>query len=119
MWNQSVMELGALACTAKSPLCAHCPVADDCAFLAAGLPGLGERRTRPRQRFQGTDRQVRGIVLDALRKASAASEGASVLERATLEPLWKDHAQLDRCVASLDEDGLIEIEPDGSLRLPR
>lgn len=73
----------------------------------------------PRQRFQGTDRQVRGIVLDALRKASAASEGASVLERATLESLWKDHVQLDRCVASLDEDGLIEIEPDGSLRLPQ
>lgn len=119
MWNQSVMELGALVCTAKNPLCAHCPVADDCAFLAAGLPGLGERRTRPRQRFQGTDRQVRGIVLDALRKASAASEGASVLERATLESLWKDHVQLDRCVASLDEDGLIEIEPDGSLRLPQ
>nr|WP_051922713.1 A/G-specific adenine glycosylase [Bifidobacterium stellenboschense] len=169
-WNQSVMELGALVCTAKSPLCDHCPVHDDCAFLAAGRPGLGERRTRPRQRFQGTDRQVRGIVLDALRKLPAASgssaapersavsgssvtsesstmsgspvtselsdvssssvvssssasepsgERASVLERATVETLWKDHAQLDRCVASLDEDGLIEILPGGAIRLPR
>ncbi len=120
VWNQSVMELGALVCTAKNPLCAHCPVAGDCMFLAAGRPGLGERRTRPRQRFQGTDRQVRGIVLDALRKAPGVSgEGASVLERATVESLWKDRDQLDRCVASLDEDGLIEIAPDGSLRLPQ
>ena len=56
------MELGAVICTAKSPLCDTCPIADDCAFLKAGRPGLGERRTRPRQRFQGTDRQVRGLV---------------------------------------------------------
>ena len=68
-WNQSVMELGAVICTAKSPLCDTCPIADDCAFLKAGRPGLGERRTRPRQRFQGTDRQVRGLVLAALREA--------------------------------------------------
>ncbi|NEG55833.1 A/G-specific adenine glycosylase [Bifidobacterium platyrrhinorum] len=114
-WNQSVMELGALVCTAKSPLCDHCPVRDDCAFLAAGRPGLGQRRTRPRQRFQGTDRQVRGIVLDALRRLP---EGENALERATIETLWKDHAQLDRCVAGLDEDGLIEMLPGGSVRLP-
>lgn len=40
-WNQSVMELGAVICTAKSPLCEICPIADDCAFLKAGRPGLG------------------------------------------------------------------------------
>ena len=144
------MELGAVVCTAKNPLCDHCPVRDDCAFLAAGRPGLGERRTRPRQRFQGTDRQVRGIVLDALRRAAAAPDGSgaadgvlssdgaaggvaaggvaagggafgsggTVLERASVEALWRDRAQLDRCVASLDEDGLIEILPGGAIRLP-
>lgn len=72
-WNQSVMELGAVICTAKSPLCDTCPIADDCAFLKAGRPGLGERRTRPRQRFQGTDRQVRGLVLAALRELPAGA----------------------------------------------
>ncbi|KAB8292622.1 A/G-specific adenine glycosylase [Bifidobacterium avesanii] len=122
-WNQAVMELGALVCTAKAPACDVCPVAHRCAFLAAGRPGLGERRTRPRQRFQGTDRQVRGIVLDALRKLPGdvrggnAGAGAS-LPRVQVERLWKDRAQLDACIASLDEDGLIEIQPDGSLRLP-
>ncbi|NMN00514.1 adenine glycosylase [Bifidobacterium sp. DSM 109958] len=116
LWNQSVMELGALVCTAKAPACDACPVADCCAFLAAGRPGLGERRTRPRQRFAGTDRQVRGIVLDALRHLPPE---ATTLDRAAARALWKDRAQLDACIASLDDDGLIEMLPDGSLRLPR
>lgn len=123
------MELGALVCTAKNPLCEQCPVSADCAFLAAGRPGLGERRTRPRQRFQGTDRQVRGIVLKALRELPAGSVGsgdsadsadsAESLPRERVESLWKDRVQLDACIAGLDEDGLIEILPDGALRLPR
>ncbi|NEG89760.1 A/G-specific adenine glycosylase [Bifidobacterium aerophilum] len=115
-WNQSVMELGATVCTAKRPLCDVCPVAEHCAFLAAGRPGLGERRTRPRQRFAGTDRQVRGIVLDALR---GLPDGQSVLERSRIESLWADHVQLDQCIASLDEDGLIDMLPDGGVRLPQ
>ena len=119
VWNQAVMELGALVCTAKAPLCGQCPVSACCAFLAAGRPGLGERRTRPRQRFQGTDRQVRGIVLDALRKLPAGASVPAALPREAVERLWQDRAQLDACIASLDEDGLIEILPDGSLRLPR
>ncbi|RSX53425.1 adenine glycosylase [Bifidobacterium goeldii] len=115
-WNQSVMELGATVCTAKNPLCDSCPVRDDCAFLAAGRPGLGERHTRPRQRFAGTDRQVRGLVLNALRTLPA---NAPVLPREQVEALWSDHVQLDQCVASLDNDGLIEMLPDGGVRLPR
>lgn len=127
LWNQSIMELGALVCTAKTPLCDACPVAHVCAFLEAGRPGLGERRTRPRQRFAGTDRQVRGIVLNALRALNAPSDAsgvaadgtASSLDRATVRALWPDAVQLDACIASLDEDGLIDMLPDGSIALPR
>lgn len=115
VWNEAVMELGALVCTAKSPDCAACPLASRCAFLAAGRPGLGQRRTRPRQRFVGTNRQVRGIILAALR---ALPEDAPLLSRAHVRALWADRAQLDACVASLDEDGLIEIVGDEGIRLP-
>lgn len=115
VWNEAVMELGALVCTAKSPACETCPVASVCAFLAAGRPGLGQRRTRPRQRFAGTNRQVRGIVLAALRALPA---DAPVLSRARVASLWPDQTQLDACVASLDEDGLIEIIGDEGIRLP-
>ena len=115
VWNQSVMELGAIVCTAKSPLCEACPVSSRCVFLRDGRPGLGERRTRPRQRFQGTDRQVRGLVMNALRNLP---EGEIAVDRKSLERLWNDHIQLDRCIASLDEDGLIEILPNADVRLP-
>lgn len=115
LWNQSVMELGALVCTAKTPLCDHCPLAGQCAFLSAGRPGLGEKRTRPRQRFQGTDRQVRGLVLAALRELPAGES----LPWAQVEHLWSDQAQLEACVASLDDDGLIEIMAHRRLRLPQ
>ena len=39
IWNQSVMELGALVCTAKNPLCDQCPIGEHCAFLAVAAPG--------------------------------------------------------------------------------
>lgn len=130
IWNQAVMELGATVCTAKAPQCGDCPLRGECAFLAAGLPGLGERRTRPRQRFQGTDRQVRGIILNALRQAAAQAVHGVVggrletgvpgaVPRSQIERLWPDHVQLDACIASLDEDGLLDMLPDGSLRLPQ
>ena len=113
-WNQAVMELGATVCVARKPACDICPLAGHCRFLKAGLPGLGSGRTRPRQRFAGTDRQIRGSILQALRQAS----GAPVF-RQDLKPLCDDEIRLDRCIASLDEDGLLEIGQDGSLSLPQ
>ena len=113
-WNQAVMELGATVCIARKPACDICPLAGHCRFLKDGLPGLGAGRTRPRQRFAGTDRQVRGAILQALRQASGAP-----VPRKDLKPLCKDEIRLDRCIASLDEDGLLEIGQDGSLSLPK
>lgn len=36
MFNQAMMELGALVCTPKNPLCASCPLVQDCAARKAG-----------------------------------------------------------------------------------
>ncbi len=62
-WNQALMELGALRCTARRPLCETCPVADGCRARAgireAGikvrgleslLPGTGSGETAPSPR---------------------------------------------------------------------
>lgn len=56
---------------------------------------------------------MRGLVLNALR---GLPDGETVLDRKSVERLWKDHVQLDKCIASLDEDGLIEILPGGGVR---
>ena len=38
-WNQAVMELGALVCVPKSPLCGECPLANHCMARAEGTQG--------------------------------------------------------------------------------
>lgn len=70
-FSAALMELGALVCTAKNPDCAACPIKESCAWQLAGCPEPSEEeatRARKRvQKFVGTDRQVRGLLLDVLR----------------------------------------------------
>jgi len=101
-FSAALMELGATVCTARRPLCEPCPVRVDCAWLAAGRPAY-DGPARPVQRFAGTDRQVRGRLLDVLRAAPGP------VGRAALDAAWDDSAQRDRCLFSLLEDGLVEL----------
>jgi A/G-specific adenine glycosylase len=95
------MELGAVVCTARSPRCADCPLAAECAWRAAGaVPAQGPSR-RP-QGYAGTDRQVRGLLLAVLREA----EGPVPLPR--LDSVWPDATQRARALAALVTDGLVE-----------
>ena len=110
-WNQAVMELGALVCTARSPRCEQCPLADGgCAWLAAGAPPA-DVDTRRRQRFEGTDRQLRGQIMAVLREHG----GADAQRLHGLDPA--DPPRVARCVDSLLDDALAVREGDG-LRLP-
>lgn len=123
VWNQSIMEIGATLCTAQSPQCDTCPLQRWCRFKAAGFPGLGARRTRQQQRFVGTNRQVRGIILQALRKAHSSQISSQhtqqhSLQRNEINALWSNQAQLGECIASLDNDGLIVVLEDGTVALP-
>jgi A/G-specific adenine glycosylase len=112
-WSVAVMELGALVCTAASPRCAACPVARECAWLAAGRPGEPPEAARRRiQRYDGTDRQCRGRLLAVLRDS-----GAPVL-RADFDAVWAGQAQLARALDSLVADGLVDPLPDGRYALP-
>ena len=111
-WNVAVMELGALVCRARSPRCEHCPVLDLCAWVAGGRPAH-EGPPRRGQAWHGTDRQVRGAVLQLLR------ESPGPVARASIEPAGAHPEQVERCVASLIEDGLLEPAGRDRLRLPR
>ena len=82
-----------------------------CAGRAAGYPA-DDRPARPVQRYAGTDRQVRGKLLDVLR----ASTGPVM--RAELDVVWlTDTGQRDRCLDSLLIDGLVEQTSDGRFAL--
>lgn len=120
LWNQGIMELGATVCTSTSPQCEICPFRDLCRWRRAGYPGMGTKPTRKTQKWKGTNRQVRGIVLNALRSKALELTGvAPSLSADELAQLWPDRGQLQECVVALDNDGLIEILSDGSVAFPR
>jgi A/G-specific adenine glycosylase len=106
----AAMELGALVCTARQPRCSACPVADMCAWRLAGRPPYRGPAHRG-QRYTGTDRYVRGLLLAILREA------ADVVEPATLDAVWPDAAQRLRALDGLVGDGLVE-PVIGGYRLP-
>ena len=111
-WAAASMELGALVCTAKSPRCADCPVAELCAWRKAGRP----EHTGPARRGQtyaGTDRQCRGALLAVLRATSAPVEADALFAAWTA-----DEEQRGRALRSLLEDGLTLRTEDGRYRLP-
>jgi len=107
LWAASSMELGAVVCTARAAHCEQCPIQTLCAWRAAGYPADEHAETRTTQKFTGTDRQVRGKVMKLLRDAHGP------VLRAQIDLVWPDQAQLERCVASLIEDGL--AQQDGEL----
>ena len=109
--SAALMELGQTVCTVRSPDCDHCPISHDCAWQAAGCPEYAGPAKKV-QRFAGTDRQVRGRLLDVLRDTSGP------VERAALDRAWSDDAQRDRCLDSLLVDGLAEQTDDGRFALP-
>jgi len=107
----ALMELGALVCTARTPRCGECPISAHCAWLAAGSPEYSGARVRP-QRFTGTDRQVRGLLMDVVRAATGPVDAGA------LDINWPDPAQVQRALDSLVADGLIDPLPDGRFALP-
>lgn len=112
LWNQAIMELGALVCTKRTPSCASCPVRESCRWQGRGPdPAEGSAAVGRRQsRFEGSDRQLRGRLIDALR----AGPRPRVEMRSWLAA--DDAARGERVVAGLLGDGLIE-DHDGELRL--
>jgi len=111
-WNIAVMELGALVCTARSPRCEDCPVAEVCAWRTAGYPADAHAARRRTQGFAGTDRQARGRLMAALRDA------VEPLAETEL-PDWGEKSQRDRALAGLLADGLIAVTgPQPRYQLP-
>jgi A/G-specific adenine glycosylase len=133
-WNQAIMELGALICTAAAPACWRCPVQAHCAAYAAWRSAdeqafgngqtielqrrrkVAERRESP---YAGSNRFYRGRVIEALRGLPA---GATIalrdLGRQIKQGFGDDELPwLREIVAGLARDGLLALE-DEAARLP-
>jgi A/G-specific adenine glycosylase len=112
IFNSAAMELGAVVCTARAPRCDSCPIADQCAWRAAGYPPYEGVRRAVQKKYEGSDRQVRGILLGALR----SREG--VLAEREIRDLWPDALQRSRALDGLLADGLLVGTPETGYRLP-
>lgn len=99
-----------MICTARSPRCAGCPVEPICAWRASGQAAPAGP-TRRSQRYAGTDRQVRGLLMAVLREATGP------VPRQRLDQVWTDDVQRSRALAGLVTDGLVEPVGEASFRL--
>src|SRR3954470_24753696 len=95
--GQALMELGAVVCRARDAACARCPVSEWCASAGA-VEVVARARSddgRPRERFEDSNRWVRGRVVEALATGGALPDGIA-------------RERLDRAVEGLIRDGLVE-----------
>ena len=110
-WNVALMELGALVCKARGPRCEACPLIDSCAWVAAGRPAH-DGPPRRGQGYEGTDRKVRGDLVQRLR------DGRDPLHRSAFDDIDPDPQRVDRLLDALVDEGLVQPLEDDRFRLP-
>jgi A/G-specific adenine glycosylase len=114
-WGQAVFDLGALVCTKRAPSCGRCPIATSCRWAVAGWaspdPVAGSAGiSGPQATFEGSDRQGRGRLVDALRSGSVGADELGAITG------W-DVERTARVAATLVRDGLAVLDGD-RYRLP-
>jgi A/G-specific adenine glycosylase len=110
MWAAATMELGALICTAKNPKCGQCPLANQCIWRSLDYP-LSDQPKRT-QSWHGTDRQCRGVIVQALRENPA-------LSKKEIMQLWDVPSQVEKALLTLLEDGLVVAQKRERFSLPQ
>ncbi len=103
-FNAGMMEIGAIVC-ARKPRCGECPLADTCAWRAAGYPPGEPARRQPR--FEGSDRQLRGRVMAELRASDIPVGDDEIVG------VVPDADTRSRILAGLVADGLARRTDDG------
>lgn len=115
-WGQAVFDLGATICTRRAPACDRCPIRSHCSWAMAGFPTPDPVEgsagiSGPQSRFDGSDRQGRGRLVDALRRRPVPDADLAVAMG------WPDDAaRARRVAATLVADGLA-VCTDGVWRL--
>jgi len=117
-FGQALLDLGAEVCVAGAPRCHVCPVRRRCRWERSTRAGADPARgsagvSGPQSRFDGSDRQGRGLLIEALRTGAVpADQVAPVMG-------WPDEPdRVARVVAGLVADGMVVADRAGALRLP-
>ena len=114
-WHHAVMDLGATICTARSPACTSCPLAQSCPSNSILINVARAKKREPE--FRGDPRRLwRGRFIDVLRRCSPRTElKLSVLfKRAAGSPLLDDEQEwYAATLEQLQTDGFIRLMPKG------
>lgn len=138
-WNQAIMELGALICTATKPRCPVCPLRTHCRAYATWrtadeqitltaqvysipqtkAPGASRTVAERSAPYLNSNRFFRGRVIATLRDVPSGQTLAYSNLGPAIKPEWTedDRPWLATLVRGLAQDGLVVIEDDG-VRLP-
>ena len=102
IWNQCLMDLGAVLCRPTDPACDRCPVAAMCSWSGSGAPDPATGSSgvsAPQGRFAGSDREARGRLMKALSSGPVVLDDvASIMQR--------DQVVVTRLVRDLVREGL-------------
>jgi A/G-specific adenine glycosylase len=114
-WNQALMDLGAMICTARLPSCDLCPLAAHCNSRGRMAPvtraTTGMVRETPRRIY-------RGRIVEELRNAPRHQLRASELLRSLYDGQEDGQQLLADALASLRRDGLVTLRPDNGAASP-
>jgi A/G-specific adenine glycosylase len=109
-WVHAMLDLAALVCLPRGPMCSGCPVRAMCAS-ADRVPF--EARRSAGFRFRDTTRWLRGALVQELRDAPAGAWIEVTGSRATHEP-----ARVREALRALADEGVVELDDGGAARLP-
>ena len=112
-----MLDLGATVCLRRTPRCGACPVADVCGWAVAGHPDPDPADgsagvSGGQSRFEGSDRQGRGRLVEALRAGAVAR-----MDLAATMGWPGDGPRAERVAATLLADGLAERDRNGDYTL--
>jgi A/G-specific adenine glycosylase len=116
-WNQALMDIGALVCTARNPHCGSCPVNSLCmsAFSNAfNIKYSLKKKTEPS--FKGVPRRIyRGRILKVLHEKPLTSRqlGERVVDR--FHP--RDLKWMTRVLETMEREALIAIRRTGKSKI--
>ncbi|HKZ35002.1 MAG TPA: A/G-specific adenine glycosylase [Patescibacteria group bacterium] len=110
-WNQALMDLGALVCVQKSPLCRRCPLLSECVFGKTFVSG--ETKTTPLKKkkhvpFSESRRFVRGQIVKILlhHRRGAFLHQTEIAKRITLTQKQKE--EFFFILETLVDEGMLE-----------
>jgi A/G-specific adenine glycosylase len=115
-WNQALMDIGALVCTAKNPSCSNCPLSLNC--LSSYSPRLYEKERKKKTKepsYHGIPRRIiRGKILRLLHSRKYST--GEMLEVLRTNRIDLSRRNLMEILDRMTDDGLVRVNTRGKTK---